>query len=179
MGQITPAVRASYGRHAYIADWIPAQVLERIDQAEVLDRLDEAVDLIRKAERATPDLSQGYRDRVRLVLAAEPRDDVEREATEWLAKADAAHTPSHASGLRAQAKQVRDKNPSAPRRHAASSTESVARAQVKEVIRAEVAKCMAKQARSTDLLAARLEGLKTQVADMTKAQRPDLLKAAQ
>ncbi|MFJ4924083.1 hypothetical protein [Streptomyces sp. NPDC088736] len=171
MGAITPAMRAEYGQPA---DWIPAKVLERIDNAEILDRLDEARDLIHKADHAAPDLVWGYRDRAREVCAAEPRDDVERRAQQWITKAEQATTAVHAETCRAEARSIRNANPPAPRRPRTRppTAEEVRHAEWVASLKAEINAQVRQQTRG------RLEALESGVHSLT-ATVADLTKAAQ
>jgi hypothetical protein len=138
MGEITPEMRKRYGRPA---DWIPPKVLERIDQDEVLDRLDEAADLIRKVDRAPAELARGYMDMARILLEAEPRDETERLAQTWSAKAADAHTSMHAAACLTAANEIREANPAAPRRtRYRPSPEQLAKAQAVAVLQADITK---------------------------------------
>lgn len=138
MGQITQEMRGKYGRPV---DWIPKTVLERLDEAEVLDRLDEAADLIRKVDRAPAELARGYMDMARIVLEAEPRDETERQAQVWSAKAAGAHTSMHAAACLTRANEIRDANPAAPRRvRYRPSPEQLAKAKAVAVLQADIVK---------------------------------------
>ncbi|XUL89731.1 hypothetical protein ACQ86D_26450 [Streptomyces galilaeus] len=189
MGQITPAVRASYGRHAYVCDWIPTKILDRIDDGEVLDRLDEARDLIQKADSGSPDLCWSYRQRARDVLEAAPRDEVEHQAAGWITKAQSAHTAVHAAYCRSVAQQLREKNPPAPRRERVSpAPQSPRMSPAKMLLKAEIkaavqAACdqpdgpYAAGLRQLDALSGRLDSVRGQVTELlVKADRPDLVK---
>jgi hypothetical protein len=173
MGAITPTMRATYG---HLADQIPTALLERIDEAEILDRLDTARDLLVKADQAQGDLYRGYRDRARAVLEAEPRDIVEQQAQQWITKAQAAHTPTHASACRAQAVRVRAENPPAPRipRLRLPTAEERRHAELLASVKADVAAAVLE---ATQAQRARLDALSAGVrqlaASASKTQQPD------
>jgi hypothetical protein len=138
MGEITGAMREKYGRPV---DWIPKTVLERIDQDEILDRLDETADLFRKVDRAPRELAQGYMDMAREICEAEPRDETERQARTWSAKADSAHTSMHAAACLVKANEIRRENPAAPRRKRyRPSPEQLAKAKAVAVLQADIVK---------------------------------------
>jgi hypothetical protein len=115
MGAITPEMRERYG---YIVDWLPQDVLSRIDQDEVLDRLDAAQEWMTKAAKPgmPADLFRGYIARAQEFLKARPRAEVETEAQRWTEKAEKAFTPQHASACISKAIEVRTQNAVAPRR---------------------------------------------------------------
>ncbi|MDI5964816.1 hypothetical protein [Streptantibioticus silvisoli] len=113
MGVITPEVRAEYGGQIRL---IPSDMITRLPQEELLDRLAEAKRLHTKAAKAeTPYLAIGYHEKARLLCKAEPRDETELLAREWVAKAAAAHTGVLASACLEKAEEIRRSNPAAPR----------------------------------------------------------------
>ncbi len=116
MGEITPDLRAKYPR---IVDYFDADVLGKLDQAEVLDRCDAAQELYAKAfgPGVSGNLTWGFIDRAKAICKAAPRDETERLAQVWVAKAMAAHTNVHAAGCLEKAEQIRRENPQAPSKH--------------------------------------------------------------
>lgn len=139
MGEITPDMRDRYPLHYQL---IPTHVLERIDEDEILDRLDAAADLHTKADGAPRDLAQGYRDRVRALCAAEPRDDTQQLAREWLDKADGAASALYKTTCLEQAAAVDRANPKAERRTRPGAEER-RRAMAVAKLEADVAKAVA------------------------------------
>lgn len=113
MGEITWEMRQKYGR---TANWIPDDLLPQLDQDEILDRLDDAEALWAKCDQAPRDVAAGYLERARLICKAAPRDQVEAQAADWIAKAEGAYTSQHAAGCREQARRIRQDNPPATRR---------------------------------------------------------------
>lgn len=115
MGEITPDLRAKYPR---IVDYLEADTLSKLDQAEVLDRCDAAQEQYDKAfgPGVSGSLTWGFIDRAKAICKAAPRDETERLAQVWVEKAKAAHTNMHAAGCLEKAEQIRRENPQAPRR---------------------------------------------------------------
>jgi len=179
MGEITWEMRRTYGP---MAEWIPAGVLVRIGQDEILDRLDEATTLSAKADMAPAEVARGHMEMAREVLAAEPRDEVEREAGRWLAKADGAYTAIHAAECRAQADRIRDANPAAPRRVRAPSPEEVRHAEALASLKADVMGLLeadpewqGHRARMGEL-GAQVAAVTASVAEMSKTIEPHMTK---
>lgn len=71
MSEITPLMKVAHGNTPFM---VPAEVRDRIDQAELLDRLVYVEDLLKMAER-TPSLAERCTQEARAVLAAPPRDE--------------------------------------------------------------------------------------------------------
>ncbi|NNN30732.1 hypothetical protein HLK59_10220 [Streptomyces sp. S3(2020)] len=162
MSEITGDMRQRYGS---VADWVPADVLPRIDQDELLDRLDEAEALRKSFEAAPADFARGYVERARKICAAPPRDEVEKAAQEWLVKADQAYTAQHAAGCREQARLIRLANPSATRRDRRPSTAQTRHAVALAALKADIAAQVQVQYRPDT---ARHEQLAVGVAELTK-----------
>lgn len=181
MGEITWDMRRTYGRHV---DQIPADVLARIDHDEILDRLDEAQTLVTKFEKAPGDFATGYLDQARRILAAGPRDEVEAAAQKWVQKAEAAHTPQHASECRRQARVLREAQPAATRRPRKPSAEQVRHAEAVAAFKAdvltsvwaEVAQLQASATARQDQLQAGVAELMANVAEIRKAAEPHMTK---
>ncbi|MFE2838340.1 hypothetical protein ACFXI6_46505 [Streptomyces mirabilis] len=165
MGEITPELRA---RFPQIIDYFDADTLGKLDQAEVLDRLDEAQDLYGKAfgPDVRGDLTWGFIDRAKAVCKAAPRDETERQAQEWVTKAQAAHTNVAASAYLEKAAEIRRENPQAPRRPRAAvkTPEQLEAEQNMLLLKADVAKAAAaeraRQAREDAEYAEQLAGRK-------------------
>lgn len=185
MAEITWEMRRRYG---HMVGWIPNDLLARIDQDEVLDRLDEAEALYKKFEAAPQEFAYGYVEQAQQICKAAPRDEVERAATEWLSKADAAHTAQHAAGCREQARLIRLANPSATRRERRPTPAQVRHAEALAALKADITSMV-----KTELCSgtARLDQLAAGVAEVTArvdvmrktagptltgTQRPDLTK---
>lgn len=165
MGEITPALRAKYSA---VADYFEADTLAKLDQTEVLDRLDEAQALYTKAfgPGVNGDLTWGYLDWAKAICKAAPRDETERLAVEWEAKAQTAHTNLAASAYLEKASQIRQANPPAPRRlrPAVKTPEQVEAERNMMLLKADVAKAAAvekaKQAAADALYKEQLAGRK-------------------
>ena len=110
----TPPMRDS--QHL-IGSLIPEPVAKVISEEERLDRISYAAELSEKAQTASdPVLKRSYSAIAKATLAAEPRAQTEARSRELLARAAAAPNPAHAEALRRQERQLRERNPVAPRR---------------------------------------------------------------
>jgi hypothetical protein len=115
MAQITEALRREFG--PLIAGRVPAETLAAISDEELADRLHQARSLVRKSQAAAS-LADRKRltEQARAILAARPRDEVERVVVGKMAKAAVMADPGEAARLRAQARELLQHEPPAVRR---------------------------------------------------------------
>ncbi|QIY72051.1 hypothetical protein HEP84_25780 [Streptomyces sp. RLB1-33] len=144
MGKITPELRAKF---PLLVGWFDADAVEKLDQAEVLDRLDEAQEIYSRAfgPNVRGDLTWGFIEQAQAVCKAAPRDETERQAQVWVAKAEAAFTSLAASAYLEMAEEIRRENPQAPRRPRAAvkTPEQVEAERDVVMLKADVAKAAA------------------------------------
>jgi hypothetical protein len=108
-----------------IASRCPPEVCAQITQGELYDRIAYAESLNAQANRATGGERRAYGEQARAVLCAQPRATTERQVAETIAKAAACPSPPQAAAIRAQAADLLEKHPPAPRR---SDSAAVAKA---------------------------------------------------
>ena len=136
-------------KYSAVADYFESDVLAKLDQTEVLDRLDEALALHTKAfgPGVRGDMTWGYLDWAKAICKAAPRDETERLAAEWEAKAQTAHTNLAAAAYLEKASEIRKANPPAPRRvrPPVKTPEQVEAERDRMLLKADVAKAAAKE----------------------------------
>lgn len=114
MAQVTAATRREFG--PMVAMVAPA-TLAAISNDELLDRLHQARSLVQKSQAATrPGDRRQLGEQARAILAARPREQVERLVTDKIAKAAIVPDAHAAEALREQARELLRREPPAVRR---------------------------------------------------------------
>ena len=112
MAHLTPAERRAFP----YADYMPADVLQRLSRAELADRLVYSTELVRKAARTSlPAQKRVITQEIIAMMKAQPRSATERGVAQRIAKAASAPDAFQGSAIRRSAQQLLNDQPPAPR----------------------------------------------------------------